>query len=318
LSAVALAVFARCPGCGSENTAYWRLATASDAELAGRASYTLDRCRDCGTAAVAEHDDDGDLYVGGIYRPTPARRDALLEPLRRLLRRERLRFLRPLEPGARVFEVGAGDGRFLAALARAGYEAEGLEPYRAQAPSVPLVRRTKLEETHLPADSQDAVVLWHVLEHLADPAGALLRVREWLARDGVLVVAVPNLASLQAELGRDRWFHQDVPRHRTHFTKRGMIALLERCGFRVERVHDLLVDQSLIGMSQTLLNRVTRERNVLLRLVKGERLAGRSYLAVALLGPPLLLAAVALELYAGLRGRGGSFVVRARIGGGGA
>ena len=44
---------------------------------------------------------------------------------------------------------------------------------------------------------------------------------------GTLVVAVPNLGSVQARIGGDRWFHQDVPRHRTHLTPAGASALLD-------------------------------------------------------------------------------------------
>ena len=43
------------------------------------------------------------------------------------------------------------------------------------------------------------------------PSGA----HEMLRRGGVLVVAAPNMAALQARLGGRTWFHLDVPRHRT-------------------------------------------------------------------------------------------------------
>ena len=52
----------------------------------------------------------------------------LLEPLRRLAERDRLRFLAAVPEGARVLEVGAGDGRFVALLAASGYDARGIEP----------------------------------------------------------------------------------------------------------------------------------------------------------------------------------------------
>jgi hypothetical protein len=132
------------------------------------------------------------------------------------------------------------------------------------------------------------------------------------------VVAVPNLASWQARIGGDRWFHQDVPRHRTHLTPNGAGALLERSGYRVERIRHLLVEQNPLGMWQTLLNRLTIERDFAFRLLKRDLgpAAGRArlldLLITAVAGPLLVPVALAAELAGGLAGHGGSIVIEAR------
>ncbi len=308
-----------CPACGGGPLRFWRLARASDRCLAGRASYRLARCPDCATAAlVAEQvaEDDQRLYEEGTYARPARLLDAFVDPLRRLARRERLRYV-PVPDGARIFEVGAGDGAFLGALAAAGHAVAGVEPYQQLRNERAPVLRATLDEVELPPASQDAIVLWHVLEHLEDPAAALDRVGPWLKAEGTLVVAVPNLASLQARVGGDRWFHQDIPRHRVQFTRRGITGLLTRCGFRVERVGSPLLDQNLLGMWQTLLNRVTIEPDVFFRLVKGNpphasrALAVRDAAVTALLGPPLVPLAALLEVVAGRLGRGGALVLHA-------
>jgi SAM-dependent methyltransferase len=220
-----------------------------------------------------------------------------------------------------VLEVGAGDGRFLARLARGGYEVSGIEPSAAACAAARgqglEVENVGIEAARIEERSRDAVVLWHVLEHLEDPQGALRRIRSWLAPGGRVVVACPDLASLQARIGGDRWFHQDVPRHRTHFTSRGLRLLLKRSGFRVQRVSHLLIEQNPLGMWQTLLNRLTRERDFAFRFIKRD-LAGisrrdrrRDLALTALVGPFLAPVAVLLELGAGLTGRGGTMVLEA-------
>jgi hypothetical protein len=165
------------------------------------------------------------------------------------------------------------------------------------------------------------VVLWHSLEHFDDPEAALARIRGWLRPGGRLVVAVPDLASVQARIGGDRWFHQDVPRHRTHFTPRGLAALLERTGFDLDRTHHLLVEQNPLGMWQTLLNRLTGERDFAFRLIKRD-LADvsapartRDLAITAIAAIPAAVIGVLLELFAGLARRGGSMVARARASG---
>jgi hypothetical protein len=66
-------------------------------------------------------------------------------------------------------------------------------------------------------------------------------------------------------------------------------------------------------MWQTLLNRLTRGRDVAFRAIKRDLDAGpgvgRDLALTAILGPLLVPVAVALEVAAGIAGRGGSVVV---------
>ncbi len=261
------------------------------------------------------------LYEGGTYAPARGIAARLLAPLRGLADRDRMRFLGALAPGSRVLEVGAGDGELVLRMRAAGLDAWGLDPSPAACAAAHAagadVVNADVETAAVEAGSQDAVVLWHALEHFDQPATALERIAGWLRPGGRLVVAVPNLAGLQAQLGGDRWFHQDVPRHRTHLTPAGVRALLARSGFAVARVHHLLVEQNPLGMWQTLLNRLTAERDFAFRLLKrdlgatGLRTRGRDLVVTAVAGPLLIPVAILLELGAGLAGRGGSIVVEA-------
>jgi SAM-dependent methyltransferase len=302
----------------------WRSATASDVNLAAQPTYRLDRCGFCGSARIAAGeiiDEGAAAYEAGTYLPAPMRFDPLIEVTRRLIDSDRLRLVEPLRTGGSILEVGAGDGRFLAALARRGYRVSGIEPstpYAARAQSRGLdVEPVSVEDASVAARSQDAVIVWHVLEHLREPSTALERAREWLVPGGTLIVAVPNLSSLQAVIGQDRWFHQDVPRHRCQFSARGARLLLERSGFAIRSVHHILLEHNLLGMHQTLLNRCTSKPNVLFNTVKrnlsyDSRVLRAWDLGITtLIGIPLVPIAAALEVVAGACRRGGTFVVRA-------
>jgi SAM-dependent methyltransferase len=311
----------RCPACGGELIG-WRPATASDPQLAGRRRYALARCTACGTARTEIPPGEVPppaLYEAGTYAAAPPGVERILEPLRALLERDKLRFVRDWPRGARVLEVGAGDGRFVSRLRDAGFDATGIEPSEgavrmARARAAP-VEHAALEEFRREPDSLDGAIAWHVLEHLDDPGEALARIGAWLRPGGRVVVACPNLASLQARIGGDRWFHQDVPRHRTHFTASGLRLLLERSGFGLGRMSHLLLEQNPLGMWQTLLNRVTRERDVAFRALKRDLDdgpgIGRDLALTAVAGPLLAPVAVALEVAAGIARRGGTVVALA-------
>ena len=169
-----------CPACGAPAMRRWRLATASDPQLAAHRTYELDRCaasaapRSRSTAARRS----APLYEGGTYAAERRAFAPLLAPLRRLAERDRLRFLASVPQGARVLEVGAGDGRFVATLAAAGFEAHGIEPSpRACEAAARIGARSSTRAPRRPPSTraQDAVVFWHALEHTADPGAVAAR-----------------------------------------------------------------------------------------------------------------------------------------------
>lgn len=312
-----------CPVCGRGPLMRWRPATASDPQLAGRAVFELERCPDCASAAtIGNAEVPGAMYEGGTYNPSRGLARRFTGPLRGLAERDRMRFVSHLRRGSRVLEVGAGDGKLVAAMRAAGLDARGIDPSPAACSAAAElgveVANVGVDEAEVEPASLDAVVIWHALEHFDDPASSLRRVRSWLAPGAALIVAVPNLASAQARIGGDRWFHQDVPRHRVHLTPAGATALLARTGFATDRIRHLLVEQNPLGMWQTLLNRLTGERDFAFRLLKrdlpeGGGLSRVRDLAVTVIAGPLLVpVALLAELAAGLARRGGSIVIEGR------
>jgi SAM-dependent methyltransferase len=311
-----------CPACGERALVRWRSAHSSEPEISRRSSYELLRCAACGTATLQDPEGEpAELYERGTYSEPGARWRPLAGLARRMVTWDRRRMLGPLPPAARVLEVGAGRGELLADLSGRGHEAIGIEPGAAAGA---VARSAGVEVSPMPLErferepaSSDRIVLWHVLEHLERPLTALERMRPWLAPEGRLIVAVPDLDSLQARMGGDRWFHQDVPRHRTQFTGRGLERLLRRAGYEPRGRRRPLIDQNPLGMWLTLLNRLTTERDVPFRFLKGslsyEHRGGavRDATLTAVAGPLLLAAALPMELAATAAGRGGTVVLEA-------
>ncbi|HEX3690545.1 MAG TPA: class I SAM-dependent methyltransferase [Solirubrobacteraceae bacterium] len=304
-----------CPACGA-TLAPWRTVPGSEPALA-HLQYELWRCGACGTGVTVDPGGAGDLHESGAYRPGTPRLHGAVLPVLRTFDRRRLALLRRIAtPPARVLDAGAGQGRFVATAHAAGYDAFGIEPSRrglerARALGVP-VQAVTIEAAEIGAGSLDAVTLWHVLEHLADPAGALARIAGWLRPGGGLLVGVPNLASLQARIGGERWYHLDVPRHRTHFTAGGLTRLLQDSGLAAVAVHHLLLEHNPFGMWQSAVSRLTRDPSYVYNLLKRNARATSRDLAVSALALPLAPAAAAAELAAGMARRGGTIAVLAR------
>jgi SAM-dependent methyltransferase len=259
-----------------------------------------------------------DLHETGAYAPVRPRGARLAAPLLRAFDAQRLSFVRRVTaPPAALVDAGAGRGRFVAHASGAGYAASGVEPTARGVDAAAAVygvalQRAAIESADVPPQSADAVTLWHVLEHVDDPAVTVRILRRWLVPGGVLVVGVPNLSSVQAFIGGRRWFHLDLPRHRTHFTSRGLRSLLAAEGFDIVAVHHILAEHNPYGMWQSAVSRFTRRPSYLYNLLKRNAPLRSLDLVVTVLALPLVPVAVVAELVAGLTRRGGTIAVVAR------
>jgi SAM-dependent methyltransferase len=304
---------AACPACGG---ALLRWRSIPGGEPSDPHVYELDRCASCGTAVTRGDPPPAGAYETGQYSRTRPRLDAPLALVQRALAREPVRFLRAagVAPGARVLDVGAGPGRLVLALRASGYDADGIEPSGrsvalAQEAGVAIERRDLFDHDD---SNLDAAVMWHVLEHLDDPSAALAHVRSWLRPRGVLLVGVPNLAALQADLAGSAWFHFDAPRHRVHFTADGVRRLLLRSGFEVVRTHHLVLEQNVHGMWLALMTRLGVRPGFPFHYLKRNIDTRPRDLALTAAGLPLIPVAAALEGLAAAVRRGGTVAVAAR------
>ena len=291
----------RCPACGAPLAAGVHSAFAT----------SLLRCPACGSAVTAAPRDPSAHDVAARH----PRGGRLASPLLALFDRRRLALLRrAVPPPAALLDAGAGRGRFVAAARAAGYDARGIEPSERgvlagrEAYGVAL-ERVEIAAADVAPRSLDAVTLWHVLEHLDEPAAALERIAGWLRPGGALLVGVPNIASVQARLAGRRWFHLDVGRHRVHFTPVGLETLLRRCGFAPVRTTHLLLEHNPVGMWLSLLP--SRTPAYPFHALRGTAPFDARDAAISLAALPLLPLAALAEVVAGLALRGGTIAVLA-------
>ena len=144
---------------------------------------------------------------------------------------------RSTRPG-RALDIGCGSGDLLAALAGAGWDAEGVDVDPAAAEAAR--RRTGLPVTagdfrqlRLPAGAYHLILMSHVLEHLSSTAHALRRIGELLAPGGRAVLIYPNPAALGARAFGPYWFGWDPPRHLVLPSRRALVRSAREAGLLV-------------------------------------------------------------------------------------
>jgi len=163
----------------------------------------------------------------------------------------------PAGAGA-VLDVGCSRGATAGALrARGVRRIVGIEPDAGDAASAAgaydEVLAIRLEDVPQAAPLSgrfDAILFGDVLEHLADPSDALVRVRPWLSERGVVVASVPNVGhwSIVDDLIRGRFDY--VPysilsgTHVRFFTRSTLIDLFEASGYRVAEIDTQMLPAS--------------------------------------------------------------------------
>jgi SAM-dependent methyltransferase len=297
------------------------------ATVRGASRFGLRPCLRCGRLVLDPPPDDVALAAAydRAYYGIGARK--FLQPIESgldLFRGDRARALDALVPPdagrkRRVLDIGCGDGGFLAALAARGWECHGSEfsPLTAQRAAartgLPILTGALAADAFAPG-SLDAVSIWHVLEHLRDPDRVLRDCARWLVPGGVLLVAVPNVASWQARVFAGHWFHLDPPFHLYHFDIRSLTRTLSDAGFEVAAVKHSCWQYNPYGFLQSALNALGFPRDALYDVLKGNRSvwSSASGLAQALFAGCALPAAVVLSLLEAAAGAGGTIDVRAR------
>lgn len=234
------------------------------ARLADRVAFSqrppirLVQCDECGLVYRNPRERESELHE--LYADE-AQDDAVLESLfenQHIAYREQAeRLTREAGHAGTGLEVGSYVGAFLTAAREQGWRFEGIDINeratafaRAHGCTVTLGDLQSVDGSR----RFDAVAIWNCFDQLPDPRRAALAARALLEPGGLLAVRVPNgafylamrkqLHSSLAPVARALLAHNNLLSfpYRHGFTPGALTALLERTGFRVQRVvGDVLV-----------------------------------------------------------------------------
>jgi 2-polyprenyl-3-methyl-5-hydroxy-6-metoxy-1,4-benzoquinol methylase len=253
-----------CIACGSTSFEPWPAHQPPDDQPLLVCTCGLGRVREMPTADII-----AGYYQDDYYRPDGGRRFAgTMERLSTWFKRRRARRIAAMLPAGSALDVGCERGVFLDELRRFGWQVSGTQLSRPATDSATTelgldVRYGELPSLNFRPDSFSLATYFHVLEHLPRPGLYLAETRRLLARDGLLVVEVPNFEGLTARLFGRHWFGLDLPRHLYHFSPRSLAMLLAAHGFSVVKVSYFSAEYSVFVVLQTILNAILRQRDVL-------------------------------------------------------
>src|SRR5690606_4673674 len=229
----------RCPGCRRAGSEPLRVG-----------AHELRRCTTCRLVHAPEYADPDAVYVDGYLTDgTDFGPPNTLDPtFQRFLvhcghRRMAVAEAALGQPAGRMLDVGCGTGDALVAAAARGWAAVGVEPVAESAAACAArgldVRCALLQESGLPERSFDLVTAFHVVEHMADAVSFLELIARWARPGGLVMVEVPNYASVDRLRHRDRWIGLRPLEHIGHYEPATLASTMRRAGLEDVRTRSL-------------------------------------------------------------------------------
>lgn len=233
--------YTSCPSCKAQDFKHYL--TCEDYTVSHE-KFQIVSCVSCGfkfTNPIPDISRLGDYYKSEEYISHSDTKKGLVSRLYHLVRaytlKQKLKLVSQYVSRGTILDYGCGTGMFLKECQKSAWNAVGIEPYsgarkHAESTGIKVHSGNADLKPNLEKGSVSAITLWHVLEHVTDLNETLSLFKEALQANGVLIIAVPNHLSEDANFYKEFWAAYDVPRHLYHFEPKTIKDLLSSFGFR--------------------------------------------------------------------------------------
>ena len=224
-------------------------------------SFDVVECPDCSlriTQDVENVNEIGKYYQSSDYISHSDTNKGIVNKLYHLVRERTLNGKKSLvirsttKKIGNILDIGAGTGAFLKVMKNGNWNITGLEPDTTARKNALELNQINLlnndELFQLPAESFDAITMWHVLEHVHTLNEYLGQLKKLIKPKGKIFIAVPNYTSYDAAIYHEFWAAYDVPRHLYHFSPNAMRSLLKKHGLRLINIRPMWYDSFYVSL----------------------------------------------------------------------
>lgn len=176
--------------------------------------------------------------------------DKVYQLVKRHMLQRKLKWIEKKIPAkGRLLDIGAGTGDFLLEAKKRGWKVKGIEPNES-ARILALEKGLNLSPNSedFRSNKFDVITLWHVLEHVPDLKAQIIELEHLLKKGGLLIIAVPNYKSYDAQYYKEFWAAYDVPRHLWHFSRNSFKHLISGTGFKQTDSKPLIFDSFYVSL----------------------------------------------------------------------
>lgn len=236
----------KCSICGcEENRFYLEVPNRFDLDE----KFSLVQCSDCGFVFLNPRPSINEIsgyYEAEKYQPHQIKPKTFLDWLYGFIRKWNNRYKRRLIEQfmgvGSLLDYGCGSGEFLVEMQNSGWQACGVEPAQRPKESAREQNLSVFDKIEQSSGQFNVITLWHVLEHVYEVQKLIKQLKERLQENGILVLALPNLKSYDAQQYGSNWIAYDAPRHVSHFSPADLERLFSRFGFQIIACKTLFID----------------------------------------------------------------------------
>ena len=192
--------------------------------------FHLVSCKSCGFVFVNPRPEPDELqiyYQSDEYISHSGSKKGIVNSIyvkiRNYTHSKKLKLVSKLSIGKNILDIGCGSGELLKLFKDNEWQTIGIEPNtNARNYAINSLGLKVLDEeglSSIPDKSKDVITMWHVLEHVSDLNLRITELKRIIKENGVILIAVPNYLSYDANYYGKFWAAYDVPRHLYHFSQ---------------------------------------------------------------------------------------------------
>ena len=147
-----------------------------------------------------------------------------------------------------IVDFGCGTGGFMSSLKKKKYNVVGGDSNKKARDKCFEKKLTTFKSIKGFKENIDAITFWHSFEHVSNPNEILDQIINQSKNNLTVVIALPNYRSFDAKHYGAFWAAYDVPRHRFHYSVRGIKKLMKSYGFQCLKTKPMLLDAFYISI----------------------------------------------------------------------
>ncbi len=245
-----------CPICNSSQTNSFLVCQD---HTVSRETFTIVQCVSCGfkfTNPRPTENKLGDYYKSEDYVSHSNTKKGFINSTYQMVRKytllKKLQLISKYFKTGNILDIGCGTGEFLNTCKQAKWNTIGIEPStdarKMAVESFGLDVREEAEINKFESESFDVITMWHVLEHVPKLNERIEDLKRLIKPNGIIIIAVPNCNSLDAQIYKENWAAYDVPRHLYHFTPKDIESVFKKHDLKLFRVLPMVFDSFYVSM----------------------------------------------------------------------
>jgi SAM-dependent methyltransferase len=252
-----------CINCNSKE--FKPFANVPDRHYGIKGNFTLDKCKNCGLVFLNPMPTEKELtafypqesyysYHIDIFKKNPIKDffkklflmdNSVKEP----------KFNKP----GKILDIGCGNGWVLYQFKLKGWEVYGVEPSKIGSEIGNKAGLNIFNGELLSASFDnlkfDYVRSNHSFEHIHNPNEIINEIHRILKSNGKLLIGIPNINGINAKIFNKYWYYLGAPVHTFNYCEKTITEILNKNGFKIEKINYNSNWSGVLGSIQIYLNR---------------------------------------------------------------